>query len=70
MCSILEGAKNIKKTKSVKKGIMKKKHICHEQYKETLFGKKTFRHSMDTFRTLLHVWAAPEQGVVGLWKMV
>ena len=26
---------------------MVKMHICHKQYKEALFRKKTFRHGMD-----------------------
>ena len=47
MYSILEtGGKNIKKAKGVKKNVVKK-HIRHEQYKEALFEKKTFRHGMD-----------------------
>ena len=50
MYSILEdGGKNIKKAKGVKKCVVKK-HIHHEQYKEALFYKKTFRHGMDVLR--------------------
>ena len=45
MYSILEaGGKNIKKAKGVKKNVVKK-HIRHEQYKEALFEKHTFRQS-------------------------
>ena len=54
MYSILEAdGKNIKKAKGVKKSVVKK-HIRHEQYKEALFSKKTFRHSMDVLRSERH----------------
>ena len=44
MYSILEaGGKNTKKAKGVKKNVVTK-HIRHEQYKEALFEKQTFRH--------------------------
>ena len=47
MYSILEaGGGNIKKVKGVKKNVVKK-HIRHEQYKEALFRKRTFRHCMN-----------------------
>ena len=52
MYSILEaGGKNTKKAKGVKKNVVKK-HIRHEQYKEALFEKQTFRHGMDVSLTL------------------
>ena len=51
MYSILEaGGGNIKKAKGVKKNVVKK-HIRHELYKEALFRKRTFRHSMDVLRS-------------------
>ena len=54
MFSILEaGSKNIKKMKGVKKKVAKK-HIRHEQYKESLFGKQTFRHGMDVLQSECH----------------
>ena len=37
----------------MKKNVVKK-HIRHEQYRETLFGKKTFRHGMDVLRSEKH----------------
>ena len=49
MYSIIEaGGGNIKKAKGVKK------HIRHEQYKEALFRKWTFRHSMDVLQSQHH----------------
>ena len=54
MYSILEASGAcIKKAKGVKKNVVKK-HIRHEQYREALFGKKTFRHSMDVLRSEKH----------------
>ena len=54
MYSILEACgKNIKKAKGVKKNVVKK-HIRHEQYKEALFEKQTFRHGMDVLRSERH----------------
>ena len=54
MYSILEaGGKNTKKAKGVKKNVVKK-HVRHEQYKEALFEKKTFRHGMDVLRSERH----------------
>ena len=54
MYSILEaGGKNTKKVKGVKKNVVKK-HIRHEQYKEALFEKQTFRHGMDVLRSARH----------------
>ena len=64
MYSILEvSEKSIKKAKGVKKNTVKK-HIHHEQYKEALFEKQTFRHGMDVLRSERHLWAAFEQGIV------
>ena len=54
MYSILEAeGANIKKAKGVKKTVVKK-HIRHEQYREALFGKQTFRHGMDVLRSERH----------------
>ena len=54
MYSILEtNGQNIKKAKGMKKNIVKK-HIRHEQYREALFSKKTFRHGMDILRSEKH----------------
>lgn len=54
MYSILEaGGQNIKKAKGVKKNVVKK-NIPHEQYKEALFSKQTFRHGMDMLRSERH----------------
>ena len=54
MYSILEAnGQNIKKAKGVKKNVVKK-HIRHEQYREALFSKKTFRHGMDVLRSEKH----------------
>ena len=54
MYSILEAAgENIKKAKGVKKAVVKK-HIRHEQYREALIAKKTFRHGMDVLRSERH----------------
>ena len=55
MYSILEACGgNIKKAKDVKKNVVKKKRIRHEQYKEALYEKQTFRHSMDVLRSERH----------------
>ncbi|MEW8688827.1 MAG: hypothetical protein AB2556_23665, partial [Candidatus Thiodiazotropha sp.] len=54
MYSILEASgKNIKKAKGVRKATAKK-HIRHEQFKEALFEKQTFRHGMDVLRSERH----------------
>ena len=54
MYSILEaGGINTKSAKGVKKNVVKK-HIRHEQYKETLFEKQTFRHGIDVLRSERH----------------
>ena len=37
----------------MKKNVVKR-HIRHEQYKEALFEKQTFRHSMDVLRSERH----------------
>ena len=47
------GRKNIKKAKGVKKSVVKKQ-IMHEQYKETLFGKKQLWHGMNMLRSEGH----------------
>jgi len=50
MYSILEAnGNNIKKAKGVKKVMVK-----HEQYREALFERKTFRHGMDVLRSERH----------------
>ena len=52
--SILEASgKSIKKAKGVQKNTVKK-HIRHEQYKEALVVKQTFRHGMDVLRSERH----------------
>ena len=54
MYSILEAdGINIKKAKGVKKSVVRK-NIYHEQYRETLLDKKTFRHGMDVLRSERH----------------
>ena len=54
MYSIMKGnKKNIKKAKGVKKCVVKKQ-IMHEQYKETLFGKKQLWHGMNILRSQKH----------------
>ena len=54
MYSILEACgKNTRKAKGVKKNV-EKKHVMHEQYKEVLFEKETFRHGMDVLRSVRH----------------
>ncbi|KAK3707293.1 hypothetical protein QZH41_004239 [Actinostola sp. cb2023] len=54
MYSILEASgKNIRKAKGVRKATVKN-HIHHEQYKEALFEKRTFRHGMDVLRSERH----------------
>ena len=51
MYSILEASwKGIRKAKCVKKCVVKK-HLHHEQYKESLFYRKTFRYGMDMLRS-------------------
>ena len=47
------GGQNIKKPKGVKKSVVKK-HIQHEQYKDALFEKQTFRHGMKVLRSEGH----------------
>ena len=55
MYSILEvDGGNIKKAKGVKKSVVKK-NITHGQYKEALFGRKTYRHGMDVLRSEHHI---------------
>ena len=54
MCSILKAdEKNIKKAKGVKKCVINKQ-IKHEQYKETLFGKKQLKHGMNILQSEGH----------------
>ena len=54
MYSILEASgATIKKAKGVKKAVVEKE-INHEQFKESLFEKKTFRHGMDVLRSEGH----------------
>ena len=54
MYSNLEAyGKNTKKSKGVKKNVVKK-HIRHEQYKKALFEKQTFRHGMGVLRSERH----------------
>ncbi|KAK3750211.1 hypothetical protein RRG08_004434 [Elysia crispata] len=54
MYSILEAnGDNMKKAKGVKKYVVKK-HIRHNQYREALFEKTTFHHSMNVLRSERH----------------
>ena len=56
MYSILMGGDNggsIKKAKGIKKYVVKK-NIQHNNYKEALFDKKIFRHSMNMLRSQKH----------------
>ena len=54
MYSILEaGGKKHHEGEGRKKNVVKK-HIRHEQYKETLFEKQTFRYGMDVLRSECH----------------
>ena len=54
MYSILEASGvNIKKVKGVRKAVVRK-HIRHEQYKESLFGMQTFHHGMDVLWSERH----------------
>ena len=54
MYSILEAnGDNTKKAKGVKKYVVKK-HIRHNQYREALFEKTTFHHSMNVLRSERH----------------
>ena len=54
MYSILKAdEKNIKKAKGVKRNVVPKQ-IMHEQYKETLFGKKQLWHGMNILRSEGH----------------
>ena len=51
--SLRPAEKNTKKLKGVKENVVKK-HIRHEQYKEALFEKQTFRHGIDVLRSERH----------------
>ena len=54
MYSVLKaGEKNIRKAKGVKKCVIKK-HINHENYKETLFGGKPSTHEIKMLRSEGH----------------
>ena len=55
MYSILEDiyGSNIQRAKGAKKNVVKKQ-LWHEQYKECFFNCKTFRHGMNTLRSLKH----------------
>ena len=55
MYSVLKAGekKNTKKAKGVKKCVIKK-HINHENYKETLFGGKQSMHDMKMLRSERH----------------
>ena len=56
----LEGKKNIRKAKGVKKNVIEKE-ITHEQYKEALFGRKQFMHKMKILRSEGHEMYVHEQ---------
>ena len=68
MYSILEASgKSIKKAKGVKKNTVTK-HIRHEQYKEALFEKQTFRHGIDAHALRLQALDRRKWGGhTGLW---
>ena len=54
MYSIMQGDnKNIKKAKGTTK-VVTKKEIKHQNYKDALFSKQTFRHGMDRLRSKGH----------------
>ena len=50
---LLEGDKNIKKAKGTTK-VVTKKEIKHQNYKEALFGLRTFKHGMSRLRSKGH----------------
>ena len=50
---ITEGQQEFRKAKGVKKCVVKNE-ITHENYKQSLFGKKTFRHGMNMLRSYNH----------------
>ena len=50
---LLENNKNIKKAKGKTKAVTKKK-IVHQNYKDALFKKFTFKHGMDMLRSVNH----------------
>ena len=50
---LLESDKNIKKAKGTTK-VVTKKEISHQNYKEALFGQRTFKHGMDRFQSKGH----------------
>ena len=50
---LLEGDKNIKKAKGTTK-VVTKKEIKHQNYKEALFGLRTFKHGMNRLRSKGH----------------
>ena len=53
MYSIITENQSIKKAKGVKKYVIKKE-ITHENYKQSLFNKETFRHEMNMLRSYDH----------------
>ena len=50
---LLEGDKNIKKAKGTTK-VVTKKEISHQNYKEALLGRRTFKHGMNRLRSKGH----------------
>ena len=48
-----EESETIKKAKGVKKYVVKK-HIQHNDYKQALFNKELFRHTMSMLRSYKH----------------
>ena len=50
---LLEGDKNIKKAKGTTK-VVTKKEISHQNFKEALFSRRTFKHGMNRLRSKGH----------------
>ena len=49
----IEGGENKRKAKGTKK-VVTKKDISHQNYKDALFGKQSYKHGMDMFRRIDH----------------
>ena len=50
---LIEGGGNKKKAKGTTK-VVTKKEISHQNYKDALFGKQSYKHGMDMFRSIDH----------------
>ena len=53
ICLLAKMYKNIKKAKGTTK-VVTKKEISHQNYKEALFGRRTFKHGMNRLRSKGH----------------